>query len=118
MTDALKARYRHTLVRILSANPRVEKVVLFGSRAMGSHSPASDIDLALFGEGLTLDDLLRLRRLVDETSIPQRVDLVLAKAIDNPRLRDHIRRHGVLWYERTPAAMGDQPSTRSQPSVV
>jgi len=32
---------------ILTANPRVERVVLFGSRAMGTHTPESDIDLAL-----------------------------------------------------------------------
>ena len=100
MNDGLKDKYRQTLIDILAANPRVERVVLFGSRATGAFRPASDIDLALYGDELTLSDLARLRTRIEETSIPQQVDLVLVKEIDNPKLLAHINEDGVEWFWR------------------
>ena len=35
MTDGLKPKYREVIIAKLSAHPRVERIVLFGSRAMG-----------------------------------------------------------------------------------
>ncbi len=103
MNDGLKDKYRQKLIDILAANRRVERVVLFGSRAMGTHSPESDIDLALYGDELTLDDLARLNAGIEETTIPQQVDLVLVKNIDNEKLLRHIQAHGVEWFERDDA---------------
>ncbi len=100
MNDGLKDKYRQTLIDILAANPRVERVVLFGSRAMGTHSPESDIDLALYGDNLTFDDLSKLKARFEETTIPQQVDLVLAHDIDNKKLMVHIQKHGVEWFRR------------------
>ena len=96
MSDGLKDKYRQTLIDILAANPRVERVVLLGSRAMGTHSPESDIDLALYGDNLTFDDLSKLNARIEETNIPQQVDLVLAHDIDNKKLMVHIREHGAM----------------------
>ena len=98
--DGLKEKYRSTLIDILAADPRVERVVLFGSRATGAFRPASDIDLALYGDELTFSDLARLRTRIEETSIPQQVDLALVKNIDNPKLLAHIREDGVEWFRR------------------
>ena len=56
MNNSLAPRYRSTLLKILSANERVERVVLFGSRAMQTNSPESDIDLVLIGKELTFSD--------------------------------------------------------------
>ncbi len=103
MSDGLKARYRRQIIAILGANPRVEAVVLFGSRALGSFTPASDVDLALYGDQLTLTDLADLQAEIEATSIPQQVDLVLAHRIDSEQLRAHLRRHGVEWLRRRPA---------------
>lgn len=46
MTDGLKVKYRAAIISILSANERVERAVLFGSRAMETFTPASDIDIS------------------------------------------------------------------------
>ncbi|MDD2468780.1 MAG: DUF559 domain-containing protein [Desulfobulbus sp.] len=100
MTDGLKDTHRRALLDILSANQRVERVVLFGSRAMGTYTPASDVDLVLYGDALTLTDQARLAAAIDELPMPQRVDLVLFKAIDNDKLKEHIRKHGVEWFRR------------------
>ncbi|PXF56960.1 MAG: hypothetical protein C4B58_11520 [Deltaproteobacteria bacterium] len=101
MTDGLKNKYRKAIIEILSANERVEKVVLFGSRAMGTFTPTSDVDIALFGDQLTMTDQAKLAEAIDELSIPQRVDILLYKSIKNEKLIEHIKRHGVEWYRRS-----------------
>ncbi len=100
MTDGLKAEYRAAIIDILAANERVERVVLFGSRAMETFTPASDVDIALFGDHLTLTDQANLATAVDELPMAQRVDLLLYKTVDNEALRKHIEQHGVEWYQR------------------
>lgn len=100
MACGLKDRYRAALISILSADRKVDRVVLFGSRARGSHRPASDVDLVLFGPELGLRDQGRLSVAIEETSVPQRVDLLLHHHIENERLLDQIDRDGVEWFDR------------------
>jgi len=104
MTDGLKPEYRRAIIETLSANPKVERVVLFGSRAMGTFTPTSDIDLALFGDDLTLSDQAALTEAMAELAIPQRVDILIHHRIENQALRDHIRKHGVEWFARKRAS--------------
>ncbi len=59
-----------------------------------------DIDLPLYGDDLSLDDLAKLRARIEETTIPHQVDRVLVKETDNPKLLAHIREHGVEWFRR------------------
>ncbi|MBW2050263.1 MAG: restriction endonuclease subunit S [Deltaproteobacteria bacterium] len=103
MNDGLKDKHRRAIIDILAAHPGVERAVLFGSRAMGTFTAASDVDIALFGDSLTLDDQARLARKIDELTIPQRVDLLRYKTIKDKNLRAHIRRHGVEWFSRAKA---------------
>jgi len=98
--DGLKEAYRRRILDLLMKNPRVERVVLFGSRARGNFRPQSDIDLALFGKALTTADLAELQSRLEETPIPQRVDLVLASAVDSPELLHHIEKEGRIWFSR------------------
>ena len=76
MNDGLKDKHREAIIGVLAKNPRVERAVLFGSRAMGAHTPGSDVDLALYGDALTLDDQARLAAEIEELPVPQQVDLV------------------------------------------
>ena len=100
MTDGLKAKHRAAIIATLAANNRVEQAVLFGSRAMGTNTITSDVDIALFGHQLTLTDQAKLAAACEELPMAQSVDLVLHSTIDNPALMDHIRTHGVEWYRR------------------
>lgn len=100
MTDGLKPKHRAALIGTLSDNPKVERIVLFGSRAMETFTPASDVDIALFGSGLTLGDQAALSEAVAELSIPQRADILIYHRIGNQALREHIRKHGVEWFAR------------------
>lgn len=100
MNNSLAPRYRSTLLKILSANERVERVVLFGSRAMQTNSPESDIDLVLIGKELTFSDKAQLADEIDESTIPQRVDLLLESSLKDEKLRKHIENYGVEWYSK------------------
>ena len=100
MTDGLKAEYRTAIIDIFAANERVERAVLFGSRAMETFTPASDVDIALFGDRLTLTDQANLATAIDELPMAQRVDLLLYKTVSNDALCKHIEQHGVEWYRR------------------
>lgn len=74
----------------ISRFPDIEKVVVFGSRAMGNFKTGSDVDLALYGhlEPTTLTDLSRL--LNEEGTLPYKFDLVEYATISEPALKAHI----------------------------
>ena len=101
MTDGLKDRHRAAIIATIAANDRVERAVLFGSRATGTHSVSSDVDIALIGDRLTLTDHARLAAALDEIPMAQSVDLLLYDSILDRTLREHIRRQGVEWYVRS-----------------
>ena len=66
----LPAATLETIRRILAEVPAVKRAVIYGSRAKGTHRPGSDIDLALFGDGLDLDTLGKIATRLDESPIP------------------------------------------------
>ena len=80
----------------LAQKHRIEKVILFGSRARGDFYRASDIDLAVSGgdvTGFALD--------VDEqTSTLLQYDVVDLSADIQENLRDSIQKEGRLLYEK------------------
>jgi predicted nucleotidyltransferase len=89
-----------SIVSILSANPRIDRVILFGSRAKGNYYPGSDIDIAVKGQLLNLDDILESLSKIDKLSLPYRVDLVIYDRINEPDLISHIDRVGISLFER------------------
>lgn len=80
---------------------------------MGTFTTTSDVDIALFGNDLTMNDQAVLSDAMAELSIPQRVDILIHHRIESQALLDHIRRHGVEWFARhrqtwrTSAMVGD-----------
>ena len=47
-----------SILQVLRGYPQIERVVLYGSRAMGNFRPGSDIDLCLVAPALGLRELL------------------------------------------------------------
>ncbi|MHB0775275.1 nucleotidyltransferase domain-containing protein [Halomonas sp. WWR20] len=66
---ALEAQAR--IREVLSSVPALEQAILYGSHAMGTYRPGSDIDLSLYQQ------------------------------IDNPELIEHIQRVGKVFYRRS-----------------
>jgi predicted nucleotidyltransferase len=84
--------------------PQVEKAVVYGSRAKGNFKPGSDIDLTLFGDGLTDQVTSRIYWALDDLVLPYKIDLSLFSGLKRPALIDHIRRIGIVLYTRQPTA--------------
>lgn len=81
--------------------PQVEKAVLYGSRSKENYKTGSDIDLTLFGgEDLTLEILYLIMDEIDDLLLPYTLDLSIFRQISDPDVIDHIRRGGVVFYER------------------
>lgn len=77
----------------------ISEVILYGSRAKGSHTTASDIDLALVG----IDDDLKAAAIaeqLDELPLPYTFDVRSLPSINHQPLKDHIARVGVRIYKR------------------
>ena len=98
MMDGIKDMHRDAIIAELAANRRVERAVLFGSRAMGTNTVWSDVDIALFGDELTLTDQARLASALERIPMAQSIDLVLYNSIRNKELEAHIRNYGIEWY--------------------
>jgi len=81
--------------------PQVEKAILYGSRAKGTHKNGSDIDLTLCGgSDLTLHTLCRIRDALDDLLLPYAIDVSIFHDIGDPDVVAHIRRVGVPLYAK------------------
>ena len=91
------------LIQLLTSNPELQAVWLFGSRAMGRHQQGSDIDICLEAPQLRHSDRLRLMAAVDDLLLPWRVDLVLRQELP-AELEAHLQRVGrCIWETSTPS---------------
>ena len=86
------------LQALFSSYPEIRKIILFGSRAKGTASKNSDIDLAVDG----IENFLSIESLsmeLDELPIPYRFDLQAMSTIKNHSLLEHIERVGIVIYQ-------------------
>lgn len=80
--------------------PNIEKVLIFGSRAKGTYSEGSDIDLAAIGNGLTFNQLMDINIQIEDLGLLYKIDVVdYNKNIDTP-IGEHIRRVGKPFYSK------------------
>jgi predicted nucleotidyltransferase len=93
---------------VLSRFPEVEKAILYGSRAKGNHRPGSDVDLTLLGSGVTQKVVGQIQGELEDGPIPYKFDLSIFSHITHADLIEHIRRVGVVFYERKPAVAGER----------
>lgn len=89
----------NSLVEQLSALPKVQKVILFGSRARGDNFPRSDIDLAVETSHADYREWSAIEEIIEETPSLLEFDLIrLDKAPDY--LKEEILREGITLYAR------------------
>jgi predicted nucleotidyltransferase len=85
---------------VLKNISKIDKAILYGSRAMGSYRSGSDIDLTFKGEKIGLNDLLQFESEIDDLMTPYSFDVSVFSQIENQQLIGHIDRVGVIFYER------------------
>lgn len=86
--------------QVFEANPKVDKAIVFGSRAKGNYREDSDIDIAIKGYDLSLDDVLKMSIAIEETGVGKKIDLIDYHGIKEEALIEHIDRVGVEMYSR------------------
>lgn len=80
--------------------PEIRKAIIFGSRAKKKYDNGSDIDIALAGETVGFDTIVRLSGLLnEELPIPHHIDLVDLTHLKHQKLKEHIGRVGKIIYE-------------------
>ncbi|RXI47023.1 nucleotidyltransferase domain-containing protein [Clostridium tetani] len=89
------------MVNIISGFDEIEKAYIFGSRAKGNYKPESDIDIAIYGENINLDILLKLNSILEEKSpMPYFFDIVDYSHLKHKELKEHIDRVGKVIFCR------------------
>ncbi len=74
------------------------RVILFGSRARGTNSEHSDVDIALECERDLRTELAELKELLEESLLPQKVDIVELRKVPE-QFKEEIEREGVVWVD-------------------
>lgn len=105
MNHGLPASTVEKIRGVFTSHPRVEKAVLYGSRAKGNYRNGSDIDLTLHGEDLNFSEIVCIENELDDLLLPYMIDLSVFEKLDHAGLREHIERVGQVFYERNPAPL-------------
>lgn len=97
----LSERSMETIRSIYAQFPQIERVVIYGSRAMGNFREGSDIDMTIFSDApFSYDDLINIVGKFDDSSLPYLVDISDFSELKSESLKDHIRRRGKVLYRR------------------
>lgn len=100
MKYGIKEEQWDMLCYIFAKNPRIEKVILYGSRAKGTFKPYSDVDITLVGSDLSTTDLADTMNAIDDLLLPYMFDVSLYHKLKSPKLLDHISRRGIVIYKK------------------
>ncbi len=100
MKYGIKEEQWDLLCNIFANNPKIEKVILYGSRAKGTYKPFSDVDITLVGNDLSTNDLADTINAIDNLLLPYMFDVSIYQKLKSPELLDHISRRGVVVYYR------------------
>ncbi len=86
--------------QVFSTFPEVEQAILYGSRAKANFKPSSDIDITFKGENMNLQILNKIEWQLDDLLLPYTFDLSIFRYLNNPDLREHVERVGVVVYQK------------------
>lgn len=95
---------------IFSQYPKIEKVLIYGSRARGDYRNGSDIDLTIIGD-VSFRDEIHISGLIDDLPIPYMCDLSVLKDIKNENLVEHIGRVGKVFYKKAETTNAEQKTS-------
>ena len=96
-TPPLKPAELELVRSVFRLHPEVMSATLFGSRAKGTHSDRSDVDLVVAGDIGPLR-AEALAAVLEELPLPYRFDVHSLAHIQQRPLLEHIQRVGILIY--------------------
>lgn len=89
------------IIAVVGEFPEIRKAVVFGSRAKGNYKKGSDIDIAIFGEGISFSTIASLHdRLEEKSPMPYFFDIVDYTHSTHQELKQHIDRAGKIILDR------------------
>ncbi len=85
------------MIKLLAVLFPTATIYLFGSRARGTHSVTSDVDVAInAGKRISGLDLVQARNIIEALNISQTVDLADFHALPK-NMQDTILKEGIIW---------------------
>lgn len=94
----LPPRTLDDMQRFLKGWPEIEKIAVFGSRAVGNWRYNSDIDLCIWGKDIDYDLLSRIKNGFNDLPTPYKFDVVHYETITHPPLKEHIDTHSIDFF--------------------
>ena len=99
MIFGLKDNELDAIVQTIKSIEKVEKAVIFGSRARGDYKKASDIDIAIYAKDLTSTELNILRDKLEQLDIIYKIDVVDVYKLVKKKLIENIEGEGIEIYK-------------------
>ncbi|MBP6218635.1 MAG: nucleotidyltransferase domain-containing protein [Oligoflexales bacterium] len=96
----LSLEIQEKICAVLKKYSKIQKVLLYGSRANGLFQTGSDIDLSIISEELLTKNLLTIQVEIDDLLLPYKVDISLFSQIDHLPLLEHIKKVGLEFYRK------------------
>lgn len=88
------------IIKLILGRKRVEKIVIFGSRANGNGEVTSDIDIAIFGKSWTDTDINMVKnRMEEDIKTPLKFDVLNYYGISKGKLKENIIKTGKVIYD-------------------
>lgn len=98
MDFGLQREHEEILRSIFKKHALSGQVIVYGSRAKGTFTERSDLDLAIKGSNADHYKIEEIKDEIDESDFPFLVDAQLYEAIQNSALIEHIDRVGRVLY--------------------
>ena len=94
----LARRHYLDLARVFGKYPKIERVLIFGSRAKGVEKPYSDIDLAVIAPNMGDTEFARVLSDLDELELVFKLDVLHLDRLNQQKLRETVLAHGKTFY--------------------
>lgn len=83
---------------VFRKHTNIEKVLIFGSRAKGTYSEGSDIDLAAIGDDISFNQLMDINIQIEDLGLLYKIDVIDYNKHINTPIGNHIIRVGLPFY--------------------
>ena len=85
------------IVEVCTEKSEVSEIILYGSRAKGTHMEKSDIDIALKGDNINIEGLLDR---VQQLDTLLKIDLLDLERCKNDLLKKEVEKYGITLYSK------------------